>query len=199
MLFFSNIFLDLSMFEKRSQITLDQESSTWRRGFHQEKLEMLLSMACSATGKAEKKSGILHRDSGRGMFAARPADEESIVRYHYGSLVYDKLSCDGSCFKMFGKSIAMVTRESLLKLEKELPETATDRDMVQHPVQIEAAPFCAMHYVDGGRCTPKNEASESEKLQKERKTMLSSINPSLSPARHLPGRISYYLLGSRET
>lgn len=46
---------------------------------------------------------------------------------------------------------------------------ATNRNKLQHPVQIITALFCVIHYVNNDRYVPRDEAPESDELLKPRK------------------------------
>lgn len=59
-------------------------------------------------------------------------------------------------------------KETFLNWASLLPETAKDKSRAQHPVWIVRAPFCAMSIVNDERPSLGNEASEGEKLQRER-------------------------------
>lgn len=167
--FVSNLYCDPSLFERARQIPLTQWSPIWRARFHGLKAEMLLAVECSAIGVTLKKSSIQHPNAGRGVFAARPIGKGTVVGYYYGSLVYEDLSAAGSRLKTYGENIMKVTKATFSKWANRLPETATDRNMVEHPVWIVPAPFCAMHFVKDGRYLSGDEAPEAEKLGKERK------------------------------
>lgn len=50
-----------------------------------------------------------------------------------------------------------------------LPETITDRNVIQRPMYIPPVLFCAIRYVNEWIYLPGTEAPKSEKLRKERK------------------------------
>lgn len=78
--FLSNMYVDLSLFEKGHHISLNWWSCTWKVRFHELKVEMPLAMECSTTWVTVKKSVILHRGAGGVLFAARPVGNRSNVR-----------------------------------------------------------------------------------------------------------------------
>lgn len=82
---------------------------------------MLLAVEYSGIRIAFKKSDIFHHDSERAVFAARVASKESIVEFHYSSLVYKNLISYGFCLKIYIKSKVNLMREMLLKLASHLP------------------------------------------------------------------------------
>lgn len=62
-----------------------------------------------------------------------------------------------------------MTSKTFLKRANWIPETAAERNILQHPVGIVADPFCAMRYVNNGRYFLEDEPTEYEKLETERK------------------------------
>lgn len=119
---------------------------------------MPLTVECCASAVTFKKSGIAHADAGRAVFAAQPMKKGSIVRYYYGSLVYDYFSSTGSRFKTYGESVMKVTRETYLGLTNQLLETAMNRNMGHRSVRIVTALFCTIRYLNGRRYLSGDEA-----------------------------------------
>lgn len=64
----------------------------------------------------------------------------------------------------------IVTRERFQKLANHLCEKVVDRDNVEHDLWMESAPFCAMQYINDGRCLPVDEALQSECVRNVCKT-----------------------------
>lgn len=112
---------------------------------------MLLAVECTSIVLTLKMSVVLHRDVGRNVFAVRPIGKISIVKYNYGSFVYKNLSSGGYSFKKYGESTMKVRKDTFLKWMNWPPEMAMDRNMVQHPVWMVPASFCAVRYMNDGR------------------------------------------------
>lgn len=85
------------------------------------------------------------------VFAALPVGKGEIVIYYYGLLVCEYLSFSGTHFKTFEESVVKVTIDTFMKWMSRIPETATDRHIVQHSVWKVPAPFCAIRYVENRR------------------------------------------------
>lgn len=62
-----------------------------------------------------------------------------------------------------------VVWETFLKRTSRFLETLTDWNIMHHSMWIVPASFCAMRYMNDGRCLPGDEAPEGEKLQKEQR------------------------------
>lgn len=95
---------------------------------------MLHIVGCRAIGLTLRKSGILHRDFGRGVFTERPVGKRIILGYQYGSPVYENRSSSWSRFNTYEESIMEVTRDKFPEWTSLRLETAMDKDMAQHPV-----------------------------------------------------------------
>lgn len=67
------------------------------------------------------------------MLTAWPFVNGSIVRYYYGSFVYEDLISGGSRSETYDEGIMEVTKEMFLKWANRLPEMATARKMVPQP------------------------------------------------------------------
>lgn len=90
-----------------------------------------------------------------------------------------------------------VTRETSLKYAIWILETATDKNLVQHPVWVVADPFCEMRYVSNGGSLPGDEASEGKKLRKERKNSVDIYHTESSSS--VTSFISYELPAVRKS
>lgn len=77
--FFSNIFVDSSMFEKGRYSPLNRRSCTLRAKFHQLNVELLLAVVSISIGATLEKIASSHHDAGQGVFAARLVGESSTV------------------------------------------------------------------------------------------------------------------------
>lgn len=111
---------------------------------------MLLVVEYITTEIALKKSGIMHSDGGREVFAARPLGKRNIVGFYYGTLLCKGFGFTASSFKSYGQTIMKATRQTFSKLGNRLQESAMDRNMVQHLVWMVPVLFCAMCYLNNG-------------------------------------------------
>lgn len=94
---------------------------------------MLPAVRCSDITVAMKRPSTVHPIAERTVCSARLVGKGSIVGYYYGFVGYKNLGSCGSCLKMYGESIAKVTKEIFLKWANHPPEKAADRDIVEHP------------------------------------------------------------------
>lgn len=66
--------------------------------------------------------------------------------------------------KTYSQHIMAVTRGTPKKWANESPETAIDRNKVEHPVWTLPAPFCGMQYINNERYLPGDCPSKNEQL-----------------------------------
>lgn len=146
---------------------------------------MLLAVECSFIGGILEKVGTLRRNTGQKVFATRRVVNESLAGYYCSLLVHENLRSGGSVFKTYGESIMTEVRKAFLKWMSRLSETATNWNLVEHPVRKVSATFCAMCCVNNSSYLPCDEAPESEKLRRERKKNIAfyqTESPSSAPS-----------------
>lgn len=162
------LFLDLYSFQSEFLIPLNQWSCAWWARFDQLKAEILLAVICSSIALALKKAALFPPEAGRTVFFSRLVGIGSPVGYYYCSDVYEDLNSGGFRIETYGENIMTVTTKTFLKWPSSLLETATHSNMMQNPLLIFQAPFFERCYVNDGQCLADYDASESEKLPKER-------------------------------
>lgn len=155
------------LFKKGRQILLNQWSSTWLVWFHDLNAGILLAVGRCHTVAMFGRSCFAQIYGGWEVLAARPLGRKSIIGYWYGSLVYEVLSSSFSQFKMYGENTMNFTTDAFSKWAVRLPETASGRTLVQHPVWEVPAPFRAKHYVNDGIFLLGDEAPDGKKQRKE--------------------------------
>lgn len=131
------------------------------------KIKRMLTVKCMPVGVATKKSVVSHLFAGQGLFAAGPVGKRTIMGYYYGHFVYEECSPAGSLSGMHSENKLKRTKETFMNLANRLPDTVTDKNMVQQLWWRVSAPFCTVHYDNDGRYLPEDETPEGAVLQKK--------------------------------
>lgn len=102
----------------------------WWTSFHELKLETLLAVECSTIRVAPKMSGIFRLAADRGVLEVRPVRKGIKLRYNYGSLVHEHISCNSSRFKTKGRRLTKNRIEMFLKWTNGNLEMTTVKSIV---------------------------------------------------------------------
>lgn len=134
--FLTNKFKDSGSFQFGRQFPLSIRAAKWSSRCHTIDADTLLGVACYSRGVLIKKSNIMHRSAGFGVFASRPFGRGVIISYSYGSLVYGDLTTQQQSGRAYMEHVMSIMAEIFFRWADKLPEEAKDWTEKERHIQV---------------------------------------------------------------